>query len=409
MKTSTLLTYMKNIVVAIVLAASMLVSSSASAQNTKTQETKRNRLQQEIEVLDRQLKDNETKSSNALYNLTLVRKKISNRQELVAESDREIAEIASQIGTKQKEIAAIQSRLDTMSYYYERLVKSAYKNRDARVWYMYILASDNLSQAFRRIGYLRGLSSQMNVQATKIKEVKAELEQEQQKLAQLKAEAEKMRSDRVAELDKLKVDESSSESLVAQLKKDKNKIQKDINSKQRQVESLNREIEKIIRDAMNASSKSGSKSSSSKTAAPIDYTLASEFKANKGKLPWPVSGPVVDKFGQHYHPVYKNIKLPMNNGLDIATDKNAQVKAVFDGVVKQILVMPGYNQCLLVQHGDYFSFYCKLGTVNVKAGDKIKTGQVVGTVDTINGETRFHLEIWSGRTPQNPEIWLRPR
>ena len=51
-----------------------------------------------------------------------------------------------------------------------------------------------------------------------------------------------------------------------------------------------------------------------------------------------------------------------------------------------IVVMPGYNKCVLVQHGNYFSFYCKLGTVSVKAGDKVKTGQVVGTVDTIGAE-----------------------
>lgn len=393
--------------VALVFAATMIVSYSVSAQNTKTQENKRNRLQQEIEVLDRQIRENATKSSNALYNLTLVRKKISNRKELVTESDNEIAEISAQISSKQKEIDAIQARLDTMSYYYERLVKGAYKNRDSRVWYMYILASDNLSQAFRRIGYLRNLSSQMNVQATKIKEVKAELEIEQSKLAEMKKAAEDLRSARVAELDRLKVDESSSETLVSQLKKDKNKLQSDLNAKKKQVDALNREIERIIREA--TSSKGSSKNNTKKPAAPIDYTLASEFKANKGKLPWPVSGPVVDRFGQHPHPVYKNVMLPKNNGLDIATDKSAQVKVVFDGVVKQILMMPGFNQCLLVQHGDYFSFYCKLGTISVKPGDKVKTGQVLGTVDTINGETRLHFEIWADRVPQNPETWLRPR
>ena len=87
----------------------------------------------------------------------------------------------------------------------------------------------------------------------------------------------------------------------------------------------------------------------------------------------------------------------------------AKVSAVFEGEVKQIVVMPGYNKCILVQHGNYFSFYCKMGWVTVKAGDKVKTGQVLGTVETIGGETQLHFQIWSGRTPQNPETWLRPR
>ncbi|MBQ3917513.1 MAG: M23 family metallopeptidase, partial [Bacteroidales bacterium] len=114
-----------------------------------------------------------------------------------------------------------------------------------------------------------------------------------------------------------------------------------------------------------------------------------------------------DKFGQHYHPVYKNVKLPFNNGIGIALAPGTKVQAVFDGVVKQIVVMPGYNQCVLVQHGTYFSFYCKLSSVNVKSGDKVKTGQVIGTVDTIAGETQLHFQIWNKTTPQNPELWLK--
>ena len=85
----------------------------------------------------------------------------------------------------------------------------------------------------------------------------------------------------------------------------------------------------------------------------------------------------------------------------------ARVKAVFDGVVKQIVVMPGYNQCVLVQHGNWFSFYCKLQNTVVKAGDKVRTGQVIGIVDTINGDTQLHFQIWQKQTPQNPELWLR--
>ena len=169
------------------------------------------------------------------------------------------------------------------------------------------------------------------------------------------------------------------------------------------MDALNREIARIIREA--TEDKGGSKTVKRQ---PINYTLAKKFEANKGKLPWPAEGPVVDHFGQRFHPVYTNLKLPFNNGISIALSAGTEVKAVFDGVVKQIVVMPGYNKCVLVQHGNYFSFYCKLGTVSVKAGDKVKTGQTVGTVDTIGGETQLHFQIWSGRNPQNPESWLRP-
>ena len=80
---------------------------------------------------------------------------------------------------------------------------------------------------------------------------------------------------------------------------------------------------------------------------------------------------------------------------------------MFDGVVKQVLVMPGYNQCVLVQHGNYFTFYCKLRNVKVKSGQKVTTGQQLGVVDTINKETQLHFQVWKDTTPQNPESWLK--
>lgn len=380
----------------------------AYSQDTRSQEARKARLQKEIAILDEQIRSNAAQSASALSRLTLISGKVESRKRLIEESDREISEYSDSIRVKEREIKAIQARLDTLSTHYARLVCGAYVNRSPKIWYMYILASDNIGQAFRRYGYLRDLSKQMNVQATKIKDAQTELERESAKLSAMKKEAESVKALRVAEMNKLKAEENDSQKLVNQLKRNKKKYQQDISRKQREVDALNREIERIIRAATEDSGKSGKSGSKTVTRKPIDYTLAKKFEANKGKLPWPADGPVVDHFGQRYHPVYTNLKLPFNNGVTVALPAGTEIKAVFDGVVKQIVVMPGYNKCVLVQHGNYFSFYCKLGTVSVKAGDKVKTGQVVGTVDTIGGETQLHFQIWSGRTPQNPETWLRP-
>lgn len=400
-------------IIAVFLLAVTVGILPAYSQNTKKQEAKREKLQREIAILDGQIKANATKSANALNQLALIRKRVDSRKELVAESDREISEFAATIQAKERQIAIAQARLDTLSDYYDRLVRGAYKNRNAKVWYMYIIASDNLGQAFRRYGYLRDLSKQMSIQAGKIRAVQDTLRRQTEELAMMKKQAETLRGQRVAEMSKLQSEESASQNLVNQLKKDKKKYQQDLAKKQKEVEALNREIERLVRKEMEARKKSEAKSSgksstSSAPSKPVDYTLAKQFEANKGKLPWPAEGPVVDHFGQHNHPVYTNLKLPFNNGVTIALQKGTAVKAVFDGEVRQIVVMPGYNKCVLVQHGNYFSFYCKLGSVNVKSGDKVKTGQKIGTVDTIGDETQLHFQIWSGRTPQNPEAWLRP-
>lgn len=373
------------------------------AQDTEAYRAKVAALEKEISILDRQISSNAARSRNLLSDLTLIRKQISNRKALISAAEKQIREYSDGMVTAQRKINRLQERIDTLTVHYGRLVRSAYKNRDPKIWYMYILASDNLGQAFRRYGYFRNLADEIHAQAERIEEAKAELAAEKVRLQEMKADAEQVRDRRKKELASLQADEARSEKMSAQLKKDRRKYERQLADKKKQVDALNREIKRLVEEAMRAAEKDD------KPEAVIDYKLAAEFSRNKGILPWPADGPVVEGFGQRYHPVFTRLKLPFSNGIDIALQPGAAVRAVFDGVVKQIVVMPGYNICVLVQHGNYFSFYCKLQSNNVKAGDKVKTGERIGTVDTINGETRLHFQIWQNQTPQNPELWLRKK
>lgn len=375
-------------------------ASAASAQDTRAQEERKARLEREIAIIDRQLAENASQSSSMLSDLTLIRKNISNRKALVAEADAKVRRINDSIYITQKEINRLQARVDTLTSHYSRLVLSAYKNRDARIWYMYMFASDNLGQAFRRFGYFRNLSTHMKNEARTIRTMQDELAVRKDELAKMKASAEAVKKERVQELEKLRKDEAKADGVVKKLQKDRKKYQNQLAAKKKEVNALNREIARIIASAMTVDSKK-------KENKPVDLKLDGEFSKNKGKLPWPADGPVVSGFGKHFHPVYKNLELPPNNGVDIALAKGTQVCSVFDGVVAQVIVMPGYNQCVLVQHGNYFTLYCKMKNLLVVQGDKVKTGQALGTIDTINGQTQLHFEIWKGKNPQNPENWLR--
>ena len=385
----------------LILMAMLLLPIHSFAQDTRVQESRKAALEREIALIDKQLKENSKKSYNALNSLTLVRKKVADRKELLAESDRELTRINAAVKSKKAEIDRIQNRLDTLSAYYSKLISSAYRNRDSRVWYMYILASDNVGQAFRRIGYMRNLSSNLNRQGDKIKAAREELQKETDSLMVMKSQAQSVRNRRAADLASLQSEEKEAAALVSNLQRNKTRYQQQLAAKKKQVDDLNREIERIIASAVNGG-KSGSK-----TSKPVDLKLDAEFAKNMGKLPWPATGPVVDHFGQHYHPVFTKVKLPFNNGINIALAKDTEIKSVFNGIVKQIVVMPGYGKCVLVQHGNYFSFYCRLGNVSVKAGDKVSTGDVIGRIDTIDDMTQLHFQIWQGTKPQNPELWLR--
>ena len=389
------------------IAVMLLTLAPVAAQDVSRQESRKAKLEREIELLDKQIAQNASRSSSLLANLELVRKNIENRKALVKESDREIRRYNDSLYLKQLHINRLKARVDTLTAHYSRLVMSAYKNRDARVWYMYILASDDLGQAYRRFGYFKNLSSKMKEEAQKIRAMKVELEGERARLAQMKKDAEKVKAQRVKELESLRKDEKASANMVDQLKKDRRKYESQLKAKKKEVEALNREIKRIIEEAMRQKNKPSSGTSGPAKDDPAAIALSAEFSKNKGKLPWPVNGSIVGKFGKQFHPVYKNLELPPNNGVDIAVSRGAEIKSVFKGVVKQVFVMPGYNQCVLISHGNYFTFYCKLKSVNVKAGDKVATGEVIGKVDTINGDTQLHFEVWRDTRPQNPEVWLR--
>jgi septal ring factor EnvC (AmiA/AmiB activator) len=388
----------------------------AQAQDTSDQESRRNVLQKEIAQLEKQLAENSAKSSNALGELTLVRKQVATRRALVEESERVVRDLSDSMAVRQADADRLQERIGSMENRFRRLVRTAYKNRDSRLWYSYLLSSKDLGQVARRYAYLRDLSTTMNTQADQLIRLREEYAADLERLAALKAEAEEVRSAHEQELVDLRASEQRSNKLVATLQQDKTKYQQQLETKRKQVEALNREIERIIAQAIEearrkeeAARQAERRTTVLRDTAPTDVKLSGEFAANKGKLPWPADGPVVESFGKHNHPVYTTLVMPANNGCNIGLSPDAEVRAVFDGEVKRVIVMPGYGRCVLVQHGGYFTFYCKLGHVDVKSGDKVTTGQVLGRVDTIDGQTELHFEVWKEKTPENPETWLRPK
>ena len=401
---------MKKVLCIVLVAVLTALSAGAQSSSVKRLESLRAQLENDIKILNRQLDQNIKNSNKVLSSLTLVRRKINAREQLIATYDKQLKELNDSLYLCQKELGRLQARHDTLSLYYSRLVRGAYKNRDTRLWYMYILSSDSMGQAFNRFDYFRNLSTQMSAEALKLREASAQLEAQKQRLNKLKAQVNETRKKVVSERTQLQSEEGDASMLVTQLKKDRRTYEKQLKEKNRQKEELNRKIAELIRQQTRKQDGAGKKTgggSSKTTSTAVDTKLSNEFAANKGRLPWPVEGTIMERFGKHSHPVYKNVQLPQNNGVTLVVKHGAQAKAVFNGTVSQVVVLPGYNQCVLVNHGEYFTLYSKLKSVSVKAGQKITVGQVVGTVDTIGGEDLFHFELWKGSTPQNPENWLK--
>jgi septal ring factor EnvC (AmiA/AmiB activator) len=136
--------------------------------------------------------------------------------------------------------------------------------------------------------------------------------------------------------------------------------------------------------------------------------LASSFSALRGRMPFPVpSGFISDHFGVHKHPVLKGVMVN-NNGVDIQTSAGSPVHSVYDGVVATVQNIPGINMVVAIQHGEYFTVYSKLANVSVSAGQKVKTGQRIGSVASDDdGTSEINFQVWKNTVHQNPESWLK--
>ena len=141
-----------------------------------------------------------------------------------------------------------------------------------------------------------------------------------------------------------------------------------------------------------------------------ETALASSFTASRARLPWPVTkGFISDHFGRKAHPVLKGIFVE-NQGVDIQTNAGEGVRSVYDGIVQDVANMPGMNNVVAIQHGDYFTVYAKLRSVSVRVGQRVKARESIGTVATDkSGVSEIQFQIWKEFTKLNPESWLTPR
>jgi len=375
-----------------------------AAQDVSEQTRRRQEIEREIAAIDRQIIAAQVEQKDKLRSLTLLQQKINSRKRLLSDIEAQINQLSASIRERQDEIARLQEEYGKLEASYVALLYQAYKHRNRQVWVAYILASKDLRQAYRRWRYFQSYSESINRQAAQMKQVRARLDEEMGVLLKLRGEAALLREERQKELRELNGEERTSQQMIARLAREERSLRAGLVEKQREVERINREIERILAEAERR------RRTATTQEREIDVALAADFEQNRGKLPWPIRGGVIDApYGQHNHPVLRNIKLPFNNGIGIAGARNDEVLAVFQGEVTWIGMILGYNQCVMVQHGSYYTFYCKLGAVQVKTGDKVEVGTVLGTLAEINGAYSLHFELWKETTRQNPELWLRKR
>jgi murein DD-endopeptidase MepM/ murein hydrolase activator NlpD len=210
-------------------------------------------------------------------------------------------------------------------------------------------------------------------------------------------------SERRRELISLDMDKKQNISIVHSLQNKEVELKNEINKRERIQAEIEKEIHKIIEEEA-AKAREAKKSNKLSTEEKI---ISSDFEKNVGRLPWPSEqGILIGKYGEQNHPVLKGIKI-RSNGIDINTVEGANVRSVFDGEVTKVIAILGANYTVIIKHGIFRTVYQNLIDVRVKAGDKVKTKTIIGTVFTDRDNiSRFHFEVWRDKITQNPELWL---
>ncbi len=337
--------------------------------------------------------------------LKLIQNRIRNRKQIIANLEKQTQVINGDIGTKNDTVHAMQNELTQLRKEYADKVYAAYKNYKLNNFLVFLFASKDFNDATRRISYMRRYNRMRQQKAEQIKSVADSLHVQIGELENRKAELTKVRDTRTQEVSSLGKDEKQYQSSLSEINTKSGKLSSEIRKKQSQINKLQQRIQAIIAEEARKNR------ATPKSAAQEEYiaNLSGRFDQNKGLLPYPVRGGViVDRYGVHPHATQKGLMVN-NKGVNIASGSGAEVRAVFEGDITQIVFVQGLNNTVIIRHGNYLTTYSNLASVNVKTGDKVTLNQVIGRLSNSDNsdDCVLHFEIWKETENLNPEQWLR--
>ncbi len=384
--------------------------NSLYSQDEKTRlENNKKKIEEEIQYNSKLLDETKKSQETTLNQLVVIKKQISSREKLIMNINSEIKAVNEEIEKNNQTLKDLNDDLAKLKEEYAAMIYYAHKNRSSYDKLMFIFSSSDFNQAFKRLKYFQQYSSYRKTQVLLIEQTKAEIKKKLEDLENLKfAKVDLLRSFET-ERSKLNAEKIQQNNTITDLNKKEKELLATIKEKEKAARKLQKEIEKIIAEEINtASKKTGTTKSGSFDLTPSEVKLSADFQLNKGGLPWPLErGIVSSTFGEHPHPVLKNV-ITKNNGIDILTDKDAKARAIFDGEVTRVMSIPNYNYVIMIRHGEFLSVYSNLSEVIVQKGDRVTTRQEIGNIhtDTKDNKTELHFELWQGKTLLNPLLWL---
>ena len=443
-----------------------LGSGYLSSQNANDLESKKKKVEQNIKKTQDQLQQTKDSKASTLKDFNSIQKKIDSRKGTIEEVQTEIQYVRTIIDDKNDAINSLKSEIINLKKEYAKIMRSAYKASLMTNEWMLIISSTSMNQAFNRWMYLRTIKKNRKAKAFSIAQKQLAIEGELASLENMKSGKQVLLNKEEKQSNLLLNDLKKKNTVLSNLTVEEKKLINDLNRQKKQQRAIANDIEKAIRkeiekkerearelaarerkkekeraaaiEAANAkkeaksadvviatenveevkkeatvikSTKVTEKKELVMSETPESASISSDFQANRGSFAWPVKrGVIVRRFGKQVHPELSHVEI-INNGIDIKTDANAEVTAIFNGEVVHIAFLSGYKNTVMVNHGKYYTIYSNLESVNVDKGQKVKKGDSIGraAVNGDTGNTEVHFELWNKQNPLNPSIWLKSR
>lgn len=391
-----------------------MISFAGFAQQKESDRLKKTQeeLEKKINFTEKLLESTRENQSALVENLSLLDRKIQYRQDLLNNLDIQLSQLDAQITLIQEEIKLLEEEIINQKMQYKRMIQQAYKMRNSQASLIFILSSESFNQANKRMEYLEQLKKYREDQIHKIEQSMKDLEAKLVELEKKKEEKKALADSKNSEQSKYVKDRENQKKSIQDLQGKEQQLKQELAAQKKKSKEIQAAINAAINKEILAEKKKNDANPPSMEDTKEIQLSNKGFEANKGKLPWPVKkGEITKGFGKQPHPLHPQV-FTYNNGVDITTVKQSTVRAVYDGEVTSVIVIPGAGKAVIIKHGNYRTIYSNLQETYVAAGDKVTAKQEIGALlVNASGNSEVHFEIRKVTAEgdisnMNPSYWL---
>ena len=382
----------------------LVFSGSVNGQSRDELERQRKESLKQLELTNQLLKKTQASRKATTQKVSLIDQRIKLRQSIINNIAQEVSILDSRISENEKVLEQLTRDLSEAREEYGRIVYYAYKFRNNYDKMIYLLAAENINQAYRRLRYFQQIGQFRKKQIALINELSVSITEKIIELQNERSTKVNLLREHRSETIALNQEKTSFNREVNQLSRKERELRDEINKQKKIAQQLEKAIKTLIEEETRRIA-----SRKEIGLTPAEKLISDNFRNNKGGLPWPTEkGVIISFFGEHPHPVLKGIKI-QNNGIDILTTDGADARALFRGEVRKVIHIPGMNRGIIIRHGNFLTVYTNLSDVYVKAGDMVDTKQNIGRIYTDKSDgskTMLHLEIWEENNKLDPILWI---